>query len=122
MSDATPGPDKTEHIPTEPTSTITGMADGPAAAPPRPVGPRWWTRRVPLLLTAAALLLGCFLGAGVTAVGAFVVGEGLGGGDRHHSRNDGRGDGDGRDSDRRQPAPAASTPAAVPTSPAPSAS
>jgi hypothetical protein len=49
---------------------------------------QWWNRRVPLVLTAAALALGCVFGAGVTAVGALVVSDGHRGGDRVHRSGD----------------------------------
>jgi hypothetical protein len=49
----------------------------PGYAPPPVVGTRerWYQRRVPLLVTAAVLLLGCVLGCGIAAVGALVIGH-----------------------------------------------
>jgi hypothetical protein len=92
--------------------------DQPVAEPVAPVRTRWWNRRTPLLLTGAALLLGCVLGAGVAAVGALVIGGGHHGDGHGYSNRDERGDGrwgrddvrgPGRDGRRDQPAPAPST-------------
>jgi hypothetical protein len=89
--------------------------DQPVAVPVAPVRTRWWNRRTPLLLTGAALLLGCVLGAGVAAVGALVIGGDHHGDGRGFSNRDERGDGrddarrPGRDGGRRdRPAPAPS--------------
>ena len=115
MSDATPRPDpdkpeeadNTAALPTaeasspaaplppaaEPTAAATGPAVTPppftAAAAPGPAAGHWWNRRFPLAVTAAALILGCVLGAGVVAVGA-LVGDGLRGDDRGHNSRDER--------------------------------
>jgi hypothetical protein len=106
--------------------------DQPVAVPVAPVRTRWWNRRTPLLLTGAALLLGCVLGAGVAAVGALVIGGDHHGDGRGFSNRDERGDGPrgfrGRDDahrpggddrrDRPAPAPSVSAPGTI----APSAS
>lgn len=103
MSDETPRPDadKTEEAdntaaePAPAAPTVAAAAAAPAAptlaaaaaAPAAvavPATGRWWNRRVPLAITGAALLLGCVLGAGVAAVGAF-VGDSLHGDNRGHS-------------------------------------
>ncbi|GIE90195.1 hypothetical protein [Actinoplanes regularis] len=112
-----------------------GMAYVPAGPPAGPGRARWRGRRAPILAVAAALLLGCVLGAGVTAVGGAVVGhhgDRHGGFDRHgrfgpederFGRGPGGGDrggfGPGRHGDRRTQnggnapgvAPSAATPA-----------
>lgn len=109
-------------------------AAAPVAAVPAPAAGHWWNRRVPLVIIGVALLLGCVLGAGVTAVGA-LVGSAWHGDDRGHGtrddrfggRNNGNGNGPGRfDRGNRQnrnnaPGPATSI-APVPTAPAPTAS
>jgi hypothetical protein len=85
----------------EPAAAQAGPADEPAAGQPRPAGARWWNRRVPLLVTAATLLLGCVLGAGVVAVGALAVAVGGHGDDRGHSNRDERGFGWGNEGGER---------------------
>jgi hypothetical protein len=47
----------------------------PPVAAPVVVRERWYQRRVPLLVTAAVLLLGCVLGCGIAAVGALIIGH-----------------------------------------------
>ncbi|HEV7965549.1 MAG TPA: hypothetical protein VGP57_23585 [Actinoplanes sp.] len=132
MSDATP--DSTDHTPAEPAAAATGPAEAPAAVRPAPVGARWWNRRLPLVLTAAALVVGCFLGACVIGVGAIVIGYGDRGDDRGYSNRDGNGGGRnrqdagpdeqngpgrGRRPDQTAPSATATTPgASIPPSPA----
>ncbi|GAA4587920.1 hypothetical protein BJY16_008382 [Actinoplanes octamycinicus] len=113
------------HLPPPPPG-LAYVPVGPPGGPARPAG-SWRGRRVPLLATVAALLLGCVLGAGVTAIGAAVAGHHRGGG--HHDQvgpagnrfgterggfgRDGR-RGDGRTGDRGGvpgTAPSAATPA-----------
>jgi len=87
--------------------------------------------RVTLLVSAATLVLGCCLGAGMVAVGAAVLGHHDRGDDRGHFTRDERGpggpagrrDGDDRrirpgDKFRRQPSPATPPTPATPTTPA----
>lgn len=87
---------------------------------------------MPLLLAAAALLLGCLLGAGAVAVAAFVVGDHRGDG-RRISDDFGRGGEPGppgprgewrrphRGDDRGRPGPDPSIPPAPPPNTAPGA-
>src|SRR4051794_4415326 len=74
MSDTTPNHDDTDETPqpavAEPAET------GSAAPMAAPVTVSWWKRRVPLVITGAALLLGCILGVGAGAIGAFAVNDG----------------------------------------------
>jgi hypothetical protein len=115
MSDATPHPDTTDPAPAEPAPAA--AATGPVAAP---ATDRWWNRRLPLVLTAAALVLGCFLGACAIGVGAIVIGYGDRGDNRGYGNRDGYGGGRGRQDagrpgrgdHRDQPAPATPTPGA----------
>src|SRR3954454_19026361 len=117
MSDTSPRPDNPGEIPAQHTTPTEHAADAPPAAEPAgagagPVAARpsrwggsWRDRRIPLILIAAALLLGCVLGAGVVGVGALVIGHH--GDDRGYVNRDGRdgpgigpnrnGDGRGRD-------------------------
>jgi hypothetical protein len=131
-------------------------AETPAAAPAPPfrVGPprgRWRRSRVPVLVGAAGLVLGCCLGAGIVAAGVAVFGDGHHGPDHRRvgvdrgdrdERPGGWGDrderpgGDGRfgggggmpgrpgqDGNRKpRPVPTATPPAPSPAAPTPSAS
>jgi hypothetical protein len=99
MTDETTRPDNTDEPATQPATQPAAQPVAQPAAQPvaqpdaQPVAPvpaRWWTRRVPLLIIAAALLLGCVLGAGVVAVAALVVGDHHGD-DRGYSNRDERG-------------------------------
>jgi hypothetical protein len=132
MSDTIPNHDDTNEAQTASHSAVTTPdATAPAAPIAAPVTVRWWQRRVPLVITGAALLLGCILGAGAGAIGAFALNDGHDGDNRGHSardhRDDGR-DGDGRhDGDNRNqtvPAPStsASTIPSAPSAPSPVAS
>ncbi|GAA2882441.1 hypothetical protein GCM10010517_45600 [Streptosporangium fragile] len=82
--------------PTKPTATPTTAAAELPSERSRPVGARWWSRRVPLLATAATLLFGIILGAGVVAVGAAVIGGRHHGDDRARSAHGSRGGHDDR--------------------------
>jgi len=131
MSNATPtpNPEPAAETAAEPVAATEQLA---TTEQPRPgVSSRWRPWRIPLLIAAAALLLGCALGAGVVAVGAFLVGGH--GDDRGHSRDVGgngrngdqgtrddmRGPGRGDHGDRTAPAtPAAPAPSAVAPAPA----
>jgi hypothetical protein len=74
------------------------LVANPAAYPPPPRQPGAWSRmrsrRVPLLVAVATLLIGCIGGAGVVAVGAVIADLGGHGGGRHMSRDGGYGPGD----------------------------
>jgi hypothetical protein len=137
MSDTIPNHDDTNEAQTASHSAATTPAATASPAPiAAPVTVRWWQHRVPLVITGAALLLGCILGVGAGAIGAFAVNDGHDGDNRGHSardhRDDGRG-GDGRDGDgshdgdnRNQTVPAPSTSASTipsaPSAPSPTAS
>lgn len=76
----------------------TAQVPPPFAATPGPGWSRWGRRRVPLAVAGVALLLGCLLGAGVTAAGALASAVW----DRHgghggHGGPHGPGPRDGRD-------------------------
>ena len=89
--DTTAGP--VGDDPTPPAAGPPPAAPPPPVAPPPPAAPagpppsfeppayaplmhdRWRRRRMPLLIVAAALVLGCFMGVGATLIGAFVVGH-----------------------------------------------
>jgi hypothetical protein len=141
MTNETPYPPADDETVVEPAAAAASA--GPADEPPA-AGRRWmnWRhlshRRTPLLVAGAAVLLGCLLGAGVTAIATF-AGDGPGGDDRGHSSRDGRTDGRGNpDTENRSgdgrgrgghdedtddpatPAPSASAPAASAPAPAPS--
>jgi hypothetical protein len=134
MSDPTPR-DIDDATPIEPApAAAPTAAPAPAAAAKSP----WYGRRVPLLISGAALILGCLLGGGVVAIAAFAV-DGNHGDDRgsyhsHDERPDGRSNGNGngntgrhkqnRDGDDQPtPAPSTSSGTAPATSvPTPSAS
>ncbi len=90
MSDTTPDPERTVPIhaeaPGEPAPRPANPADpapAPAPAPasaavaepvaPRRPGGRWRNRRVPVLIAAAAVLLGCLVGGGAVAIGAALL-------------------------------------------------
>ncbi|WP_433043528.1 hypothetical protein [Dactylosporangium sp. CS-033363] len=125
-----PEPDPVPSAPETPTVATAAEAPPAAAAPPPPPPPppygrpAWggWRgggrgRRNGLLIAILALIVGCCLGAGVTAVGALVVGHHRGpervgpGWDRNdHSRN-----GDPRD--RRGPGPGYGRPGNLPPAP-----
>jgi hypothetical protein len=117
----------------------------PPVAAPVVVRERWYQRRVPLLVTAAVLLLGCVLGCGIAAVGALVIGHhgdrgrfsrvddrgpvgpgGYPGGDRRGGFPGDGGPGRGpREPQQQQPpqqAPTPATPTPATPTPAPSAS
>jgi hypothetical protein len=127
MTDPTPH-DTTADEPAPPASEA---APVPAKAP-------WYGRRVPLLVSGAALILGCLLGGGVVAIAAFAV-DGDRGDDRgNHSNRDERADdrgnggnnrhepnrnGGGRNNDdQSNPAPSTSASSAPASTPTPSAS
>jgi hypothetical protein len=135
MSDQTPRPphdDDTAALGAA--SAAPADDDKPGFAPAPGTRGRWYSRRTPLLVTGAALLLGCLLGGAVVGVGALIA-DGHGGDDRgsHSSRED-RSDGRGNDGGRHQgnrdndddqvtpapPAPTGSAPAT--TVPTPTAS
>jgi hypothetical protein len=110
------GPDEPE--------LIAGPPAPPALAPYRPPTRPWRTRRMPLAIGGAALVLGCALGAGITAVVAVTAGgwSDYGGrtdGDRLGQDNDGRGPRGDRLGPATTQAPAATTPA--PATPTPAA-
>jgi hypothetical protein len=109
-----------------------------AAADPVLAKAPWYGRRVPLLVSGAALILGCLLGGGVVAIAAFAV-DGDHGDDRgSHSNRDERADGRGNGGDNRHeqnrdgggrnnddqpnPAPSTSAGSAPASTPTPSAS
>lgn len=91
--DTTPRPE-----PSPPAESPQQPETKPAAAGNRRLDNKAW-----LLITAAALLFGCFVGAGAMAVGSFVAGHAFHGRDRvvvnHAPGGDQRGD------QRRQPQP-----------------
>lgn len=97
MSDQTPRPPHDDDSAADLTPSKAGATSESAAAVPVAGGGRWYSRRVPLQVTGAALILGCVLGGGVVAVGA-LVGDGHSGDDRgnHNSRDD-RADSRGND-------------------------
>jgi hypothetical protein len=117
---------------TSPTATPPPVTPPPpaAAAPAGRWGPDLRVRRGPVI-AGAALLLGCVLGAGVTAVGAAVAGS-FRHGDGHSVRHDrggydrpdvGRKDRGGRPGHHHQrPGPGATPPAPTPPAASPSAS
>jgi hypothetical protein len=135
MSDPTPHDiDAATPIEPAPAAAPTPAAPTPAAPAPAVAKAPWYGRRVPLLISGAALILGCLLGGGIVAIAAFAVG-GDHGDDRgsHNSRDeraDGRDNGNtGRHmqnrggNDQPTPAPSTSSSTARATSvPAPSAS
>ncbi|MEV4510629.1 hypothetical protein AB0K00_16870 [Dactylosporangium sp. NPDC049525] len=127
-----------------PAPAATPAAAAPAPAPPGPAGPgRPYTTgerlrqsrvRVPVLVGAAGLVLGCCLGAGIVAAGVAVFGDHHRGDDRGRITRDDRGprgpmvrDGERGDPKRirpgdgfrKQPFP---TPPATTPAPSPSAS
>jgi hypothetical protein len=76
-----------DQPPPPPPPGLAYVQAGPPGGPGRPGG-RWRGRRAPLL-AVAALLIGCVLGAGITAVGAVLAGHH---GDHHSRSGPGRGD------------------------------
>lgn len=138
----------TDETPSHDTPTDPGAGTAPPPPAAAPIDPanrgRWWSRagaarwqarRVPLVVSVLALLLGCMIGGAVVAVGAF-VGDDHHGDRRGHSRDeyagergdDGqrgddhrRGDrnrSDRRDGDRDDDAPASTAPSTAPSAPA----
>jgi hypothetical protein len=102
----------TDHTPSQ--SSAPAAPDLTAEHLARAAAARWRTRRVPLAVAGATLLLGCVLGAGATALGAAATSVWTDGGG--HSRSE-------RDDDSRHAATPAPTPTATPTAiPSPSAS
>jgi hypothetical protein len=116
-----------DTTPDEPAPPATAAAPVPAKAP-------WYGRRMPLLVSGAALILGCLLGGGVVAIAAFAVDGDHGGHSNRDERADGRGNGGnnrheqnrnggGRsDDDQPSPAPSTSASSAPASTPTPSAS
>jgi hypothetical protein len=131
MSDPTPR-DNDDATPIEPAPAAPASA---ATAPvPAAVQGRWYGRRLPLLVTAAALILGCLLGGGAVAIAAFAGDGNHGDGRGSHRSRDEHGDNgvtsrhyqnhNGRNSDDQStPAPSTSSSSAPAVStPTPSAS
>ncbi len=122
-SDGTP-PDATTSEETAAHQHPAASVPGPGPAQPTRRANRWGGRRVSLAVAGAAVLLACLLGAGVTAVGAVVVGE-LTHRGGSHGAGDGRGDDRGHRDDADRPTNRGDrhtkTPAAMPgaTTPAP---
>jgi len=96
MSDDTTSPPEQEPVqePVQESKTT------PTAVKDRRLSDKSWA-----LIVAAALLVGCFLGAGTVAVGAFVAGH------LFHDRDRAYVDHDRRDDHRRQPPPIRKQPA-----------
>jgi hypothetical protein len=121
MTDPTPH----DTTPAEPAPPATAAAPMPAKTP-------WYGRRVPLLVSGAALILGCLLGGGVVAIAAFAVEDDRGGHSNRDERADRRGNGGnsrheqnrdgGRNNDQPGPAPSTSASSAPASTPTPSAS
>lgn len=96
-----------EQTATQPPTDQAAPAPAPAAtaataaAPATAVPPRrpWRNRRVPILIAAATLLLGCFLGASAIALGAVIVNVGD---DRHDGPRISRDAREGRVGDREE--------------------
>ena len=123
MTDPTPH-DTTTH---EPAPPATAAAPVPSRAP-------WYGRRMPLLVSGVALILGCLLGGGVVAIAAFTVdgdrgshsnrderadGRGNGGNNRHEENRNGGGR---NNDDQPSPMPSTSASSAPASTPTPSAS
>jgi hypothetical protein len=103
MSDQTPRPPHENNetasleaapaAPAEPDGTAT--QDEPRITPsPAPVadaGGRWYSRRTPLLVAGAALLVGCLLGGTVVGAGALIAGGHRGDDRGGYSKRDDRG-------------------------------
>jgi hypothetical protein len=117
MTDPTPQPGNAGTTPAEPTAAPTDAPPAERRSRFRFPGGGWRTRRAPVLVPVAALLLGAVLGAGaVTAIA-----HGGHHGDRAHGVSDRAGDGHGRNDERRGDGRADDPRGGMDSAPAPSA-